>query len=142
MSKWFPHVDDREGIQEALKAGFFGTIAFAVMICIGIAFVIFAGELPNSGDQVSNSMAALVGMLVELMLVLVAAWRFKIGKGLVWGGLILLMFAAEVIGKIIDGTTNIGWLFAYAAIGCALINGLRGAWAQRTMAREHSEAFE
>ena len=141
MSKWFPHVDDQEGINEALKAGFYGAVAFAVMICLGMAFLVFAGHLPgetNDGTIVSG----LVGTLIELAIAVTAAWRFKTGKGLVWGSVVFVMFLVEIGLKVANGTTNIGWLFAYAAIGAALINGLRGAWAQRTISSEYSEAVE
>jgi uncharacterized membrane protein YjfL (UPF0719 family) len=138
MSKWFPDVDDQEGVNEALKLGYFGAIAFAVMIGLGMVFLLFAGHLPGEIDGDSKA-AGIVGIGIEMVVALIAAWRFKNGKGLVWGSVVLLMFVVEIALKIGNGSTNVGWFIAYAAIAMALVNGIRGAWAQRTMSFGFSE---
>jgi hypothetical protein len=141
MSKWFPHVDNEEGIEEALNGGFYGAIGFAVMICIGMVFVLLAGHLPGQAGSQTGAAGTLVGMIIELSVILVAAWRFKFRKGLVWGGITLIMFVVEVGIKISNGTTNFAWFFFYAAVAVGLANGIRGAWAERAMLSENSEAL-
>lgn len=140
MSKWFPDVSEAEGLEDARKAGFFGACAFAAMIVLGIAIVFFADATPVLGQPVPDPTAAVIGMLAELALAVVAAWRLKIGKGAFWGSALALLFVAEIIGKIAGGTTNVGWMIAYAAIFIALVNGVRGAWARR--GHSDAEAFE
>src|SRR4051794_37330762 len=103
MSRWFPEVDDYEGVQKALKAGTFGALAFALMNALGLAFILFTGRLPISGNQVGSTAGALIGVVLELSIALIAAWRFKAGKGLIWGSVILLLFAAEIVAKVVNG---------------------------------------
>lgn len=78
-----------------------------------------------------NNSGAIVGIVVELILVLAAAWRFKIGKGAFWGPAIAGLFLLEIFSKIISGTTNVGWMIFYAAVLISMVNGVRGAWARR-----------
>ena len=144
MSKWFPEVDDHDGADAALKGGFIGALGFAAMLVIGMAVLQFAGALPAPGQPIQNSTGALVGIAIELALVLVAAWRFKIGKGLVWGPAILLLFALELVSKLLAGGFGVAWILFYAAIGAGLINGVRGAWAKRRLPPDenYAEVFE
>jgi hypothetical protein len=83
-------------------------------------------------------------MAVEMAVILIAAWRFKIGKGLVWGAVTLLFFVIELITKLTSGLGHFGWIFFYAAVGAGLINGMRGAWARRSIPEEtdYAEVFE
>lgn len=144
MSKWFPDVDDPEGLSKARNAGVIGAIAFATMICVGMGLLLFMGRMPVSGDHPTGVEFPLGGMIVELVLVAIAAWRFRIGKGLVWGSFILFTFVLEIVGKVASGTTNIGWFFFYAAVGAGLINGIRAAWATKNLPadRDYAEVFE
>ena len=143
MSKWFPNVDDHNGADAALKGGFYGALAFAAMVVLGSALLIFSGRTPDLNRPVGGIAGPLIGMMIELALVLIGAWRFKIGKGLVWGPLILVLFVAEIATKVIGGTTNVGWMFFYAGVGAGLINGIRGAWAKKHLPEDdYAEVFE
>ena len=143
MSKWFPEVDDYAGAKEALKAGTFGCMAFEAMLVLGLVFTYFAGKSPIDKAPVSpdDFVAQIIGVLLESIIVLVALLRFRKEKGLIWGGIVLAMFALEIFMKIAGGTSNIGWMFAYAAIGAALVNGIRGAWAMRSLEPEMLDTF-
>ncbi|WP_095012581.1 hypothetical protein [Tsuneonella mangrovi] len=132
MSQWFPDVSEYEGAKKALNGGFYACLAFAAMNVLGIVFIMLAAKNPSSGEAVTQMTGAIFGVLVELTIVLIAAWRFKREKGLIWGTLALLLFALEVFMKVAGGTTNVGWIFFYAAIFAGLANGLRGAWAIRS----------
>lgn len=144
MSKWLPDVDDHDGADAALKGGFYGSLGFAAMLVLGIAILMSGGTLPVSGTEVDGTTGALIGILAELVLVLITAWRFRAGKGLIWGSIILIIFAMEIVGKVTSGTTNVGWIIFYAAVGMGLVNGLRGAWAKRHLPPDGdcAEAFE
>ncbi|MEZ5742576.1 MAG: hypothetical protein R3D89_02285 [Sphingomonadaceae bacterium] len=131
MADWFPDTSDAEGLEEARKAGFFGALAFCAMICLGVILLVAFDRTPTLDQPTTDNTLPFIGMAIELGIVATAAWRFKIGKGAIWGALVLVLFIVEVIGKIAAGTTNVGWLIAYAAIALALLNGVRGAWARR-----------
>lgn len=132
MSKWFPDVSNYAGAKKALNGGVYACLVFAAMNVLGIVLTIFTGKLPSSGEAVTQLGGAIFGILVEMSLALAAAWRFKKEKGLVWGSLVLVLFALEIFMKFTSGTTNVGWVIFYAAIFAGLVNGLRGAWAVRS----------
>lgn len=141
MSKWFPDVSQYEGARSALNSGFYACFAFAALNCLGIAMLLFTGREPIAGEAVSQTAAAIIGIVIEMTFVLVAAWRFRIGKGLVIGSITLLLFGFEIFSKIVGGTAHAVWLMFYAAIFVGLINGLRGAWASRSNSFEDAETF-
>ena len=142
MSRWFPEVDNQKGIQRALKSGVVGALVFTAMIVLGIIAAIFEGRSP--GSQSALTIPEVIGMMIELVVVLITAWRFKIGKGLIWGSVTLLVFLIEQIEKVEAGAARIGWIFFYAAIAAGLINGLRGAWARRHLpiTPDYAEVFD
>jgi hypothetical protein len=134
MSKYFPDVSTTEGAQGAAKAGVFGALAFSATILLGLVFVVAAGGLPGMNKTTPDSLPSeVVGIMMELVVVLVAAWRFHQQKGLIIGSIILLMFVGESIFKIVSKSTNIGWIIFYIAVATALVNGVRGAWAFRQL---------
>jgi hypothetical protein len=142
MSKWFPNVTEAEGLEAARKGGVFGAVAFAVMLGIGVVLLLATGRTPDLQQAGGNITGALIGIVIEAALVLFAAWRFKVGKGAFWGSAVLVLFVVEIIGKIVGGSTNVGWFVAYAAIFMALLNGVRGAWARRNWSGVDVDVFE
>jgi hypothetical protein len=69
-----------------------------------------------------------------------------LGKGLVWGSVVLLLFLLAVVGYFVFGRTaaNIGWIVIRVPVGGALIAGIRRAWTARTIGPEadYAEVFE
>lgn len=120
-----------ESTRNALNAGVFSALVFAGMNVLGIVFVLATKELPSTGEAVTDTVSSIIGIVLEAAFALVTAWRFKNGKGLLLGSLLVVMFALEVFLKFVSGTTNGGWLFFYAAVFIGLLNGIRGAWAAR-----------
>lgn len=120
-----------ESTRKALNAGVFSALVFAGMNVLGIVFVLAAKELPSTGEAVTDTVGSVIGIVLEAAFALVTAWRFKNGKGLLLGSLLVAVFAGEVFLKFVSGTTNGGWLFFYAAVLIGLLNGIRGAWAAR-----------
>ena len=144
MSRWFPQVDDHEGADAALKGGYVAALFFAGSIGLGIAWLVFSGATPGSRTPVNSLAGALIGIAVELAVVLIAAWRFKTGKGLVWGTVALVLFVLEIVTKFENGSAGVFWWFFYAAVAAGLVNGVRGAWAKRNLPphEDYSEVFE
>jgi len=146
MSKWFPDTSDYAGAKAALKGGVWSSFAFAAMNALGVVLLIATNKTPSLGQQVESPVSAALGILLEMAFVLVAAWRFGAGKGLIIGALAFALFLVEVVAKVIGGTTNGGWMIAYVAVAAGFINGLRGAWAMRQFDRRdasvESEVFE
>lgn len=141
MANWFPDVSEDAGVTDAKKSGLFGALAFAAMILLGAILLLMSERTPVMGQTVESPIAALIGMLVELAFVLFAAWRFHVGKGKYIGIALLTLYMIEIGAKVLSGTTNVGWMVAYAAILVALVNGVRGAWANRSKATIEDEVF-
>ncbi|MEJ5976582.1 hypothetical protein WG901_08050 [Novosphingobium sp. PS1R-30] len=133
MSKWFPDVGSPAGVKSALNGGFYACLAFAGMNLLGLALLLFAGRMPSSGKVVSEVASAGIGIFIEMSFILFAAWRFRKAKGLIAGSAVGLLFAFEIFAKVVSGTARGGWFVVYVAVLIGLINGLRGAWATRSI---------
>lgn len=98
--------------------------------------LLFAGHLPGAHLQNPTEMlGSIAGSVIELSLLLLCAWRFWIYRGAILGPICLLLYVVEIVLKITSGTTNIGWILAYLAIGAMIINGIRGAWSFRMVGK-------
>jgi hypothetical protein len=135
--KWFPTLDSAESAKQAARQGGLGGLLFAGSYLIGIIFVAFFKTSPVdksavAGDDALYWMAASAVLTAAIFLL---AWRVSTGKGWVSAGILLIWFVLEIATKIVGGTTNIGWMFAYAAVAAMLFNGLRACWWLRQASR-------
>jgi hypothetical protein len=140
MSRLYPDVTTESGQQEALKAG-----TIAALISAGITFlglvVFMLGvplETPIYGEdekaQLSKSAVenagVATGIVIQMFVMLLCAWRFHKGKGKYVGLVAALVMGLELINKIIAFSflpvLFIGWIVL------TLANGVRGAWARPT----------
>lgn len=146
MAKWFPRPDNRPGINKALLAGCVGAFVVAAVYAYDSAaraleFWKFSARLPFELET-----SLLVGWAGRTLMALVAAWRFAIGKGLVWGLVVLLVSLLPVLGDFVFGTAakNIGWVVIRITTGVALIIGVRAAWHARRWqpSPDYGEVFE
>jgi uncharacterized membrane protein len=128
--KWFPPIANHDDALKMCKEGAIGVLAFATMNVAGVLFAIFAQKSAVSGRTISNDdvQSFLIGSALVIPLLLWLAYRIKQGRGWLASGFVLLWFLVEIGSKIANGTTNPGWLIAYAAIAAALANGIRGSW--------------
>jgi hypothetical protein len=134
LKRYFPDVATAEEAEKATKGGVFAALAFAAMNVLGLVFLFATGNIPGlSPGTPSEFPFAVIGVLLELAIILTAAWRFKQHKGLIVGSLTLALFLFEVATKIATGTTNIFWIFFYLAVFAGFVNGLRAAFAYRTL---------
>ena len=140
MSAWWDDVETYEGAKGATRKGMFGALGFAAMLGIGAIVVSVMGGLPGQPQTAGyERIFALAGIAVEAAVTLLAAWRFRIGKGWVAGSIALLLFVIEIGMKLANGFLGIAWYVAYLAIFLALVNGVRGAWALRDMAEQPAD---
>jgi len=107
----------------------------------------WAAHVVTTKESIADSSTwVILGLLgAELGVTLLAAYRFSMGKGLIPGSITLALFLLEIVLKLIQGTIpGLLWWVAYFAIIMGLINGIRGAWAMRTMQHPGDvvEAFE
>lgn len=138
MSAWLKDVETHEGALSATKGGMYASLAFGAMVALGLALLLtgnvaLIGLAPQDFDPVARY-AAITFALAELAVALLAAYRFRLGKGLIPGSATLLIFLLEIGMKLLTGPfLGILWYVIYLAVFLGLANGLRGAWALRSM---------
>lgn len=133
MARWFPRADDKLGPNIALLIGCVGALIVAAMDSYGVvARVLRFGEYRAYGVQEVGSVILIVRICFVLV-DLTAAWRFAVGKGLVWGSVVLLLLVLPIFGYFFMGKTpaNMFWVVVRFPVAAALIIGLWGAWAAR-----------
>jgi hypothetical protein len=139
-------IDDYWGAENATRSGMYGALGYAGLLVL-TAVLLFAdlAGIPFSRLD-GGAQTVILGLLgAELGVTLLAAYRFSMGKGLIPGSITLALFLLEIVLKLIQGTIpGLLWWVAYFAIIMGLINGIRGAWAMRTMQHPGDvvEAFE
>ncbi len=137
MAMWDVDLTTRMGANTATRMG--GIAAF-VLAGLGVAgaLVYVFGVLNTDPAQVAGFV---VGGLTEAVIGIVAGFRLRAGKGLVWGGLALVLAGLELIGKVVE--LHLGGLFIGAAVTVYLFNGVRGAYVLRQgrFAEDEAEVF-
>ena len=139
-------IDDYWGAENATRSGMYGALGYAGVVVFGGVMMV----LDLAGIRFSwldgGTQAFLLAILgAELGVAALAAYRFSMGKGLIPGSITLAIFLLNLVISLINGMIpGIIWWIAYGAIIVGLINGIRGAWAMRTMQHpgEVVEAFE
>ena len=133
MSTWWKDVEEYDGAKSAARNGMFAALGFAAMLGIGAIFVGMTGGLPGQTPDLNARIFQIAGIGIEAAIVLLAAWRFRMGGGWLSGSIALLLFTIEIGFKLFSGFQGIFWYVAYLAIFLGLVNGVRGAWALRSM---------
>jgi hypothetical protein len=147
MSIWFKDTETYDGARSATRSGMYASLGFGAMLVIGIV-VLLVSNGALLGAENLDPMERMVGtafICAELAVALFAAFRFRMGKGLVAGSAALLIFVIEIGMKIFSGPfVGVLWYVVYLAIFLGLINGIRGALALRQMgdAVEVGETFQ
>jgi hypothetical protein len=123
---WDVDLATRAGAEKATRSGASGAFTFAALGALGVVF--YGVFLMKTNPALAiNSM---FGGTVEAVVGIIAGLRLRAGKGLVWGGVTLVLVVLEEIGKVVQRQFG-GGIFICLVIIVYLVNGLRGAWALR-----------
>ena len=140
-SRWWPDVREAEGRRKAAQAGFIACVAMTILTAIGLVVLAVLHRSPADGSAAGGAdIWGEVGILLELAVFVTAGLRLRRGKGLIWGAVALVLFLLEVVVKLASGT-GITFAILYAAIVLSLVNGLRGAWAERVSPIAERDTF-
>lgn len=139
-------IEDYWSAEAATRSGMQGALGYCIVVVFS-AVMLFVGTRDLSFDMLTGTgQAVVLGLLgLELGVAALAAYRFSMGKGLIPGAITLGVFLLNLAISLINGSIpGIIWWVVYIAIIIGLINGLRGAWAMRTMQHPGDvvEAFE
>jgi len=133
MSAWWNDVETHHGATSATRNGMFGALGFAAILGISAIYLGVTGTLPRQNLNSADRVFAMIFIALEIAVALLAAWRFRMGKGWLAGGIALLIFVVEIGFKLFNGFLGIGWYLFYFAIFMGMANGIRGAWALRDL---------
>jgi hypothetical protein len=139
MPRWFPRPEHKRGINWSLVAGFIGALIVAAAYLYDDLqrmlhpHVYFANVF---GGRVIAFLWA--GWIARALVALIAAWRFAVGKGLVWGLVVLVAFLVPLLAYLAFGRADpsIALTVLRFVAGAALMIGIRGAWLTRSIEPE------
>ncbi|HTU10418.1 MAG TPA: hypothetical protein VMG08_05910 [Allosphingosinicella sp.] len=147
MGIWFKDVEDYDNAETATRSGVWGSVGYAVWMAISSAIEFARSDISLQFQLMTplGQSIIIAFVAVPICVSLVAAWRFRLGKGLIAGSLTLVVLVAQIGLAIANGYFMgiLGYAIAFGIL-MSLINGLRGAWALRAMHRpeEVVQAFE
>ena len=146
MSNWFPRADNKHGVNKILLVGCVGALLVVGIDVYGIAMRALRYQQYNANGFRELNSALLIVAIGWALVALISAWRFAIGKGLVWGSVLFVYIMLPLLGYFFLGRTsaNIGWVIVRFPLGAALVVGIRGAWLTRSIEPEtdYGEVFE
>jgi len=107
-----------------------GGWVFAGMIVLGAVATLLTGKSPTDlKTPESNVAGAVVAIGIELLFVLIASYRIRIGRGWIISWFLFAIFILEALNKMLrGGPFVIGWIFFYIAIGSSILAGARACW--------------
>jgi hypothetical protein len=144
---WVKDVEDYNSAEAAVRNGMWAALGYAawVTFSVGMTFartdVGFLFQLMTAAEQFFF-IALIAG---RIGIALFAAWRFRLGKGAITGSLTALVLVAMIVFEVANGLfQGILWYVVLLAILLALISGVRGSLALRSMhnPEEVVQAFE
>lgn len=124
MAIWNIDLTTEDGAVGA--AGMGGVACF---ITAGLTLLGLALTAATAKDQAAL-LGAAVGIVAEFLIFLVAGFRLRAGRGLIWGSVAALLMLLEIVIKLVS-FTGIGGIFINAILLIMIANGVRAAWALR-----------
>ena len=114
---------------EAARTSWGGWL-FTASLVLGGIFALFGQSPVDKGETYAD---ATTGIIILATAIIAAAftWRVHIGKGWIAGGVLLIWWAVEVVGKLTGGTLNIGWAIFHIAGMANLFLGVKACWLLR-----------
>lgn len=139
MSAWWKDVETYDGAKGATRGGMFAALGFVAILGITAVYLGVTGSLPQQNLDTVARIVTIIVLAIEIAAALLAAWRFRMGKGWLAGSIVLLIFVIEIGFKLFSGFLGIGWYLIYFAIFIGLANGIRGARALRDLGEEPAD---
>jgi hypothetical protein len=124
MAFWSTDTTTEDG---ALSATGLGGVACFVSAGLTVLGAVMLGGLQMQGPQ---GIFVLGFAVIELLVFLIAGWRLRAGKGLVWGSIAAALLLLELVTKVAVLMINVG-LILNVILLIVTVNGVRGAWALR-----------
>lgn len=135
MGAFLKDVDDFHEAEVATRSGLYGALLLAAFSGFN-TYRLFTGEnalvLPLLPPFYQFMFYGTT--IGTLGIALLAAWHFRLNRGLLTGAISLAVFIVGLVWQHMNGSWyGLIWYALFFGITLSLINGLRGAWAIRTM---------
>lgn len=124
MAFWSIDLTTEDGAVGAARMG--GAACFVTAGLTVLGLVMILGLAPDKGA----ALAAVPGIAAEFLIFVVAGFRLRAGRGLVWGSVAALVLVLEIAAKAITFTAPFGIVLNVVLL-ILIANGLRAAWALR-----------
>lgn len=134
MAFWNVDLTTEDGADNAAQMGGYACFVGAVLGAIGLAL---AGGLQATIDQTAAVAMLSVGA-AEILVFVVAGFRLRAGRGLVWGSVAALLLVVEIVMKLVSMQGLPGVVIDVVLL-VTIINGVRGA---RALSRRDLTADE
>ncbi|MGY4397967.1 hypothetical protein ACVWZA_003169 [Sphingomonas sp. UYAg733] len=125
MAFWNIDLTTEDGAQSAAQNGGLACFIAAGFCVVGMALAI--GTHLGSKEELIGVLAAMAG---EMLVFVVAGFRLRAGKGIIWGGVAALLLAIEIVAKLVT-LIGIPGIVVNIVMLVVLINGVRAALAMR-----------
>ena len=137
MALWDADLTTRLGAQTAARTGAIAAFVFAGLGLLGAVLAAAFAMRTNPPLAIGT----IIGGLLEALVGVVAGFRLRSGKGMVWGGVTAALATLELIGKVVS--LQFGGLLIGGVVLVYLVNGVRGAAALRRgpFADDDAETF-
>lgn len=123
MALW-GDVTTEDGALSATGMGGVACFVYAGLTVLGAFF--FNALEPDNARRIYT----LSGIGIEVLIFLIAGWRLRIGKGLIWGSIATLLLLLELVAKVMAMMIG-GGLVLNVVLLIVTAAGVRGAWALR-----------
>lgn len=125
MAMWTVDLTTQDGAESATQQGGLACFLAAGMSVLGAALMLggFAGL--GGPDPVLSA----IGAGLEALFFVIAGFRLRAGKGMIWGSVAALVILVELAGKLL--AFSVVGIFINVAVLIGMINGVRGAIALR-----------
>ena len=129
-NKWFPKIEDKDVADAMSKQGSYAVLVYLVMSILGLAWAYFNGSsaVDRRALNEDDIFWQMIGTLFLIPIFLIMAYRIYKGKGWFVSIVLFILFVIEIVGKVMGGTTNGGWMIMYVVVLAMFINGFRGCW--------------
>lgn len=124
MAFWSTDMTTEDGALGAAGQGGIACFVSAVLTVIG---AVFLGALQAQGPE-GIFVLGFAGL--ELVVFLIAGWRLRAGKGVIWGSAAAALLLLELVTKLAVLMIGVG-LILNVVLLVVTVNGVRGAWALR-----------
>jgi hypothetical protein len=123
MAFWDVDLETQDGAESAAQLGGFACFVAAGLGVLGVALATLAEASTGASALI---IAVLSVGVAEILVFVVAGFRLRAGKGIIWGTIAAILIVLEIVMKLVT-LTGIPGIVINAILLIGVVNGIRGA---------------